>query len=205
MRSGGGTVTISGLSFGTDRRTPTAILDVSELCGSTSWTSTTTVACTPQAYGGTAVLRTAVSLSAVVGTVLGQFSFDGTCACAAAVGKPETRGRLRIGSRRSSHRCFVAVAAPCVSMSSPSNVGATGGGTITIGGLGFGGGLVVTPSASLGVGDMCGSTTWTSATTVACGPAAYGGSAVRTAVSVSAVAGTSRMFSFNGSLLAPRS
>ena len=90
-------------------------------------------------------------------------------------------------------------------MSSPSNVGATGGGTVTIGGLGFGG-LVVTPSASLGVGDMCGSTTWTSATMVACGPAAYGGSAVRTAVSVSAVVGTLAMFSFDGSPLAgPRS
>ena len=83
-------------------------------------------------------------------------------------------------------------------MSSPPNVGATGGGTITIGGLGFGG-LVVTPSATLGVGDMCGSAAWTSATTVACGPAGYAGSAVRTAVSVSAVAATLvAMFSFDG-------
>jgi hypothetical protein len=88
-------------------------------------------------------------------------------------------------------------------MSSPSNVGATGGGTVTIGGLGFGG-LVVTPSASLGVADTCGSTAWTSATTVTCGPAAYGGSAVRSAVSVSAVAGTLMMFSFDGSPLASR-
>jgi hypothetical protein len=39
---------------------------------------------------------------------------------------------------------------------------------------------------------------------VACGPAAYGGSAVRTAVSVSAVAGTLMMFSFDGSPLAAR-
>ena len=93
--------------------------------------------------------------------------------------------------------CCVAVAAPCVSVSSPPNVGATGGGTITIGGLGFGG-LVVTPSATLGVGDMCGSAAWTSATTVACGPAGNVGSAVRTAVSVSAVAGTLvAMFSFD--------
>jgi hypothetical protein len=73
-------------------------LNAAEPCGSTSWTSTTTVACTPQAYGGTAVLRTAVSVSAVVGTVLGQFSFDGTCACAVAVSKPETRG-VRAGKR----------------------------------------------------------------------------------------------------------
>jgi len=91
-----------------------------------------------------------------------------------------------------------------VSMSSPSNVGATGGGTITIGGLGFGG-LVVTPSATLGVADMCGSTAWTSSTTVTCGPAAYGGSIVRTAVSVSAVVGTlTGLFSFDGSPFAAR-
>ncbi len=89
-------------------------------------------------------------------------------------------------------------------MSSPSNVGATGGGTITIGGLGFGG-LVVTPSASLGVADMCGTTAWTSATTVACGAAGYAGSAVRTAVSVSSVAGTlTGRFSFDGSPLTDR-
>ena len=117
---------------------------------------------------------------------------------AAAVGETETPGRRRISSLVArTDRWFVAVAAPCVSMSSPSNVGATGGGTVTIGGLGFGG-LVVTPSASLGVADTCGSTAWTSATTVTCGPAAYGGSAVRTAVSVSAVAGTLMgLFSFD--------
>ena len=111
--------------------------------------------------------------------------------------KRETRSRRRIGSLVARIACFDAVAAPCVSMSSSSNVGATGGGTITIGGLCFGG-LVITPSASLGVADMCGSTTWTSTTTVACGPAAYGGSAVRTAVSVSAAAGTlTGLFSFD--------
>ena len=88
VRSGGGTVTISGLSFGTDGRTPTATLNAAEPCASTSWTSTTTVACAPQAYGGTGILRTAVSLSAVVGTVLGQFSFD---------------GNVRVRSRRRQH------------------------------------------------------------------------------------------------------
>jgi hypothetical protein len=36
------------------------------------------VACAPQAYGGSAAVRTAVSVSAVAGTlVIGQFSFDG--------------------------------------------------------------------------------------------------------------------------------
>ena len=101
--SGAGTVTFCGLSFGTDGRTPTASLNAAEPCGSTAWTSATTVACTPQTYGGTASLRTAVSLSAVVGTVLGQFSFDGACACAAAVGEIEN-ARRRISSHHSSHR-----------------------------------------------------------------------------------------------------
>jgi hypothetical protein len=125
------------------------------------------------------------------------------CVRSAAVGQAETRGRRRIVSLVARIACFGAAAAPCVSMSSPSNVGATGGGTITIGGLDFGG-LVVTPSASLGVAEMCGSAAWTSSTTVACGPAAYGGSDVHTAVCVSAVAGTLMMFSFDGSPLAAR-
>jgi hypothetical protein len=65
-------------------------------CGSSSWTSATTVACAPQAYSGTAMVRTAVSVSAVAGTLLGQFSFDGSSACvrAAAVGETEMHGSL---------------------------------------------------------------------------------------------------------------
>ena len=73
-------VTIGGLSFGTTGATETASLTASEGCGSTAWTSTTTVACGSLAYGGFAVVRTAVSVSAVAGTVTGQFSFDGTSA-----------------------------------------------------------------------------------------------------------------------------
>ena len=200
----GGTVTISGLSFGAAGASVTASLTAADTCGSSAWTSATTVVCAPQAYGGTGGVRTAVSVSGVAGTLTVKFSFDG--ACATFIGSSRARSgsaRRCIGSQISwhPHPCFDTVAAPCVSMSSPSNVGATGGGTITIGGLGFGG-LVVTPSASLGVADMCGSTAWTSATTVACGPAAYGGSAVRTSVSVSAGAGTlTRRFSFDGSPL----
>ena len=90
--SGGGSITISGLSFGTDDRTPTASLTASDACGSSTWTSATTVVCAAQAYDGLAALRTAVSVSAVPGTVIGQFSFDGTSAWAAAIGIP--RGRF---------------------------------------------------------------------------------------------------------------
>ena len=78
--SGGGMVTIGGLSFGTVDQLVTASLVVSEACGSSSWTSVTTVACGSLAYGGFMVVRTVVSVSAVANTVTGQFSFDGTSA-----------------------------------------------------------------------------------------------------------------------------
>ena len=71
-------MTISGLSFGGEVEvvTPTATLAVAEMCGSTAWTSATAVACAPMAYSGSA-LRTGTSVSAVAGTLTGQFSFDG--------------------------------------------------------------------------------------------------------------------------------
>ena len=81
LSGGGGTVTISGLSFGAAGPTATASLTASEACGSSAWTSATTVACAPQAYGGSAAVRTAVSVSAVAGTLTGQFSFDGALHC----------------------------------------------------------------------------------------------------------------------------
>ena len=74
--SGSGTVTIGGLSFGVAGPTATASLTAADVCGSSAWTSATSVACAPQDYGGTAV-RTAVSVSGVAGTVTGQLSFDG--------------------------------------------------------------------------------------------------------------------------------
>ena len=79
VSSGSGTVTISGLSFGTSSPTATAslyTLATADVCGSTAWTSATTVACASRACSGSAV-RIAVSVGAVVGTVAGQFSFDG--------------------------------------------------------------------------------------------------------------------------------
>ena len=79
--SGSGAVTIGGLSFGVVGATATASLATADVCGSSAWTSATTVACAPQAHGGTAV-RTAVSVSGVAGTVTGQLSFDGAWAVA---------------------------------------------------------------------------------------------------------------------------
>ncbi len=79
VSSGSGTITISGLSFGASSPTATASLATADVCGSTTWTSTTTVACAPQAYGGSAV-RTTVSVGAMVGTLTGRFSFDNAVA-----------------------------------------------------------------------------------------------------------------------------
>jgi hypothetical protein len=72
-----GTVTISGLNFGTADPSAIASLTGANSCSSSSWTSATTVACAPFEYdGGVAV--TVVSVSVLVGTVTGQLSFDGT-------------------------------------------------------------------------------------------------------------------------------
>jgi hypothetical protein len=85
-----------------------------------------------------------------------------------------------------------------VSATGPANAAVTSGGLVTIRGLSFGG-LVVTPTASLTTTDACSSAAWTSATVVACTPAAYGGFSIRIAVSVSAVVGTQKVqFSFDG-------
>ena len=79
-RSGAGTVTISGLNFGVYSFTPTASHSGDVLCGTASWTSGTTVACSPSAFTTQAsATRARVTVSAVVGTlsVVG-FTFDGT-------------------------------------------------------------------------------------------------------------------------------
>ena len=80
IRSGSGTVTISGLNFGAYSFTPTATHSGDILCGTASWTSGTTVACSPSAFTAQAsATRARVTVSAVVGTrsVVG-FTFDGT-------------------------------------------------------------------------------------------------------------------------------
>ena len=185
--SGSGTVTISGLSFGVVGPTTTASLTAADVCGSSAWTSATTVACAVQAYGNT-VVRTAVSVSGVAGTVTGQLSFDG-----AMLPPPLPCCHLRRVERRTH-------AAPVVSTVS-ANAAPSGGGSVTISGLSFG---VVGPTAtaSLTAADVCGSSAWTSATTVACAVQASGNMAVRTtAVSVSGVAGTvTGQLSFDGAM-----
>ena len=81
-QTGGVSVTINGLDFAASDPTPSASLEQSVACSSTTWTSATAVACSPASYGG-GTRRIAVTLSGVVGTHAGQFSYDGTGACAA--------------------------------------------------------------------------------------------------------------------------
>jgi hypothetical protein len=71
--------------------TPTSSLATADVCGSAAWTSVTTVLCAPAAYRGSDV-RTAMSVSAVAGTLMGQFSFDGAHACINSAPKANTTG-----------------------------------------------------------------------------------------------------------------
>lgn len=74
--SGGSTVTISGLNFGYKASTPTTGLDVGESCTTSSWTSSTTVACGGQGGGGGTTAVTQLTITSMVGTSFGGFTFD---------------------------------------------------------------------------------------------------------------------------------
>ena len=75
-------MTIRGLNFGWIDLSPSASLELSAECSSTSWTSSTKVSCAAASYrGGTT--RTAVTVGGLAGTLTGQFSYDGTGACTA--------------------------------------------------------------------------------------------------------------------------
>lgn len=75
-RSGVASVTISGLNFGA-ADTPSASLAVLDTCLSTSWTSATTVGCTPQSQFPGSAMRAIVTVVSTVGSGATEFSFDG--------------------------------------------------------------------------------------------------------------------------------
>jgi hypothetical protein len=90
--------------------------------------------------------------------------------------------------------------APAVSFTRGANGAHTGGATVTVGGLNF---ASIDPSAtvSLELYVPCSSASWTSATTLACVAASYGGGTSRTAVAVGKLVTTlRRQFSFDGTL-----
>ena len=81
-QTGGVDVSISGLNFARNDPSPSASLELSVECSSSSWTSATAVACAAASYR-VGARRTAVRLGGLVGTLSGQFSYDGTGAYAA--------------------------------------------------------------------------------------------------------------------------
>ncbi len=76
-------MTIGGLNFAAIDRSPTASasLELSVQCSSASWTSATLVTCDAASNGG-GRSGTTVTFAAVVGSLIGQFSYDGTGGCA---------------------------------------------------------------------------------------------------------------------------
>ena len=79
-------MTVGGLNFASIDPSATASLALSGFagnfydipCSSASWTSTTTLACAAASSYGGGTSRTVVTVGKLVGTLLGQFSFDGT-------------------------------------------------------------------------------------------------------------------------------
>ena len=94
-------------------------------------------------------------------------------------------------------------AAPAVSGERAPNVPRSGAGSVTIAGLHFGP-WNLTPTASLEDSDeaACTTSSWTSATTVACNARRVKSSRVREAMTVAGVVGTSLSFSFDGTAAA---
>ena len=70
----------------------------------------------------------------------------------------------------------------------PSNVAPTGGASATLSGLNFNS-IDLTPTAMLGV-SICSSTSWTSATMLACALVSYRGGTAQIGVTVNTVVGT---------------
>ena len=95
-------------------------------------------------------------------------------------------------------------AAPAVSGEHAPNVPRSGAGSVTIAGLHFGP-WNLTPTASLEDSDeaTCTTSSWTSATTVACNARRLKSSRVREAMTVAGVVGTSLSFSFDGTAAIP--
>ena len=83
-------MTVGGLNFASIDPSATASLELITYtymgisyvhdipCSSASWTSTTTLACAAASSYGGGTSRTVVTVGKLVGTLLGQFSFDGT-------------------------------------------------------------------------------------------------------------------------------
>lgn len=128
-RSGGGSLTVMGLGFGTKDYTVSAMLSTAP-CDTTGWVSSTSLLCR---FGGECMGRehASVTISTVVGTELDVFSFDGPVAS------------YLMG-----------------------NVPHSGGASLVVYGLNFGS-CALSVTVSLGT-RICGSSSWTSPTSLKC-------------------------------------
>ena len=75
-KSGGSSVTMSGLGFGASNFSCTASLTMADNCLSTAWTSVTSVLCAPRSYSAGAQLASVIMRGAT-STWIASFSFDG--------------------------------------------------------------------------------------------------------------------------------
>ena len=149
-------LTISGVAFMSETRTPTSAAEISSVCSSTSWTSSTAVTCSPGTYAG-GLIRLAVTVTGLVGTGA-AFTFD----------------------------------SPAVSFASLArNIALSMDASVTVTGLSFGASQL-TVTSSLQEGQLCSSTSWTSATSAGCRAAAtsYTAGSIRAAVTVGTVLGS---------------
>jgi hypothetical protein len=212
--SGRSSLTIAGAGFsgyndrnlfyGYQDATPSVRLETASNCLTSSWTSNTALTCLPQPLLSQQTQLIAATVTATVGTAMSRlFSYDGT-ACYSCCPCPNSRLPFHF------HMCRRAAvdsnAAPAVSGEHAPNVPRSGAGsviTVTIAGLHFGP-WNLTPTASLEDSDeaACTTSSWTSATAVACNARRLKSSRVREAMTVAGVVGTSLSFSFDGTAAA---
>ena len=167
------------MSFAFTDSTPSGRLGTAA-CSTTSWSSSTSVFCT-----GSVADPLVVTLGGVVGTATLSFTHD---------------GRLQ-HSQSCCHYISVIlpvlVPAPMISFSASENTAASGGGLVTVSGLGFR--LTdLTPTAGL-ASRSCATASWSSRSSVACSAPAGVGAVLEIAMTASGAVGTrSWDFTFDG-------
>lgn len=139
VSTGGISVTISGLDFGTTSYTPTVDLGSGTSCATTSWTSVSTVNCLPQysQYGTGSAIKPYFRGQSTYTSVTDYFTFD---APAVSYALSPTSGKTPNGPQ-------------------------SGDGSVTISGLNF---AAVDATATVSLRANCKTTSWTSMTTLSC-------------------------------------
>jgi hypothetical protein len=165
------------------------------VCSTTSWSSPTAVTCKPQMAVSTAIGVTAtVTVSAVVGTLVGAFTFDGKQAasatptvhcCVAPASASQLQRRFRAAIVE--HAATAAPAPHPVLPLVPRNAPRRSGGSVSVIGLNLG---ASDPSPTASLGAECSTASWSSQTTVTCGAPLGLTKSPSLQISVSALVGT---------------